>query len=121
CASAAETDAERGIPPNLIAGLRSIGVFRMFAPRSHGGLELDLPSGLAVITALAKIEGSVGWTAMIQSVGALFVPLLPREIYDRIYRDGPDVIFAGSIQPAGMAERAAGGGRGNAAGPVGRG
>src|SRR5262249_13315368 len=105
-AHAAEIEAERRIPSHLIAALRSIGVFRMFAPRSHGGLELDLPGGLAVITALAKIEGSVGWTPMIGSVGALFPPLLPRETYDRIYRSGPDVIVAGSIQPIRTAEPA---------------
>src|SRR5262249_55706261 len=110
-AHAAEIEAERRIPPHLIAALRSIGVFRMFVPRSHGGLELDLPGGLAVITALAKIEGSVGWSAMIASIGGLFPPLLPRETYDRVYRDGPDVIFAGSIQPAGTAERVASGWR----------
>jgi indole-3-acetate monooxygenase len=104
-ARAAEIDAERRIPPDLIGALRSVGVFRMFAPQSHGGLELDLPRGLAVITALAKIEGSVGWTAMIASGGSLFAPLLPRETYDRIYRGGPDVTVAGSIQPVGTAER----------------
>ena len=108
-----ELESERRVPPDLIETLRSIGVFRMFAPQSHGGLELDLPDGLAVITALAKVEGSIGWTAMIGSVGALFPPLLPRETYDRIYRSGPDVIVAGSIQPIGTAERAAGGWRVN--------
>jgi indole-3-acetate monooxygenase len=112
-ARAAQIEAERRVPRDLIEVLRSIGVFRMFAPQSHGGLELDLPSGLAVITALAKIEGSIGWTAMIGSGGGLFAPLLPRETYDRIYRDGPDVIIAGSIQPVGTAERAAGGWRVN--------
>src|SRR5262249_58264549 len=120
-AHAAEIEAERGIPPNLIAALRSIGVFRMFAPRSHGGLELDLRGGLAVITALAKIEGSLGWTALIASIGALIPPLLPRATYDRIYRDGPDVIFAGSIQPPGTAERTAGGWRGDGRWPTARG
>jgi indole-3-acetate monooxygenase len=112
-ADAAEIEAERSIPLDLIDALRSIGVFRMFAPQSHHGLELDPAGGLAVITALAKIEGSVGWSAMIGSAGGLFATLLPRETYDRVYRDGPDVIIAGSIQPAGRAERAAGGWRVN--------
>jgi hypothetical protein len=104
-----EIESERRIRLDLIETLRPIGVFRMFAPQSHGGLEFDLPGGLAVITALAKIQDSVGWTAMIGSAGGLFAPLLPRATYDQIYRDGPDVIDAGSIQPAGTAERVAGG------------
>ena len=108
---AAEIEAERRIPLDLVETLRSIGVFRMFAPRSHGGFELDLPSGLEVITALGRIDGSVGWAAMIGSAGGVFAPSLPREIYEQVYRNGPDVIFAGSIQPAGRADATRGGWR----------
>jgi alkylation response protein AidB-like acyl-CoA dehydrogenase len=39
----------------------------------------------------------------------LFVPLLPRATYDRIYRDGPDVVFAASAQPSGTATEVPGG------------
>src|SRR5438128_11984429 len=61
-ARAAEIEAERRIPEDVINLLKMIGVFRLFVPRSHGGLELDLPSSLAIIAALARIDGSVGWT-----------------------------------------------------------
>jgi hypothetical protein len=37
---AAEIEAGRRIPPDLVDSLKSIGVFRMFVPQSHGGLEL---------------------------------------------------------------------------------
>jgi alkylation response protein AidB-like acyl-CoA dehydrogenase len=104
-ARAAEIETGRRIPFDLVETLRSIGVFRMLAPESHGGLELDLPEAIEIIEALGRIEGSVGWTVMIASGGDLFMPLLPRETYDQVYRDGPDTILAGSIQPAGTAER----------------
>jgi alkylation response protein AidB-like acyl-CoA dehydrogenase len=103
-ARAAEIEKGRQIPSDLMDRLRSIGVFRMFAPRSHGGMELDLPKGLRIIEALSRIDGSVGWAAMIGGGSAVFTPLLPRVRYDDIYRDGPDVVFAGSAQPAGSAE-----------------
>ncbi|HEY9348763.1 MAG TPA: acyl-CoA dehydrogenase family protein, partial [Inquilinus sp.] len=77
-----EFEAARRTPPDLVETLRSIGVFRIFAPRSHGGLELELPQAAEVITALSRIDGSVGWTAMIGSASAMFLPLLPRETYD---------------------------------------
>src|SRR5262249_28587531 len=35
------------------------------------------------------------WT-VIGCVGSIFAPLLPRETYEEVYRDGPDVILAGS-------------------------
>jgi hypothetical protein len=85
----AEIEALRHIPSDLLEALREIGIFRMFVPRSHGGLELDLPSAVEIIRALANIDGSIGWNAMIGSGGGIFAPLLPREIYDRIYENGP--------------------------------
>jgi indole-3-acetate monooxygenase len=112
-ARGAEIEMARRMPLDLLESLRSIGVFRMFVPQSHGGLELDLPTGLEVITSLARVEGSAGWIAMIGGVGGIFAPLLPREIYERVYRNGPDVIFAGSIAPVGTAEASAGGWRVN--------
>lgn len=110
-ARAAEIEAGRRVPLDLIAALKSAGFFRMYAPRSHGGLELDLPTGLAITAALGRIDGSVGWTAMIGSGSTLFAPLLPRETYEQVYRDGPDAIVAGSTAPIGKAEAAPGGWR----------
>ena len=110
---AAEMETARRMPPDLVDVLRSIGAFRMLVPQSHGGLELDLPVALEVIGALARIEGSVGWTVAIASGGDIFAPLLSRETYDEVYRNGPDAILAGSAQPAGTAEAVAGGWRVN--------
>ena len=107
-ARAAEIEDARRIPPDLVETLRSIGVFRMFVPQSHGGLELDLPAALEVIGALGRIDGSVGWTAMIGAGSAIFVPYLPRETFDQVYQNGPDMIIAASAQPAGTAEGVAG-------------
>jgi alkylation response protein AidB-like acyl-CoA dehydrogenase len=106
---AAEIEAARRIPLDLVETLRSIGVFRMLAPESHGGLELDLWTVLKILTALAKIDGSLGWVVMLSSGAGNLASLLPRETYDQIYRDGPDVIFAGSSQPTGTAEAVEGG------------
>jgi alkylation response protein AidB-like acyl-CoA dehydrogenase len=77
-ARAADIEAARRIPLDLVDALRSIGVFRMFVPESHGGLELDLPAALEVFEALARIDGSLGWTATIGSGCDVFAALLPR-------------------------------------------
>src|SRR5260221_7325063 len=69
-ARSAEIERERQIPRDLIETLKSVGVFRMFVPASHGGVELDLPPALEVIEALARIDSSVGWSAMIGSVAS---------------------------------------------------
>lgn len=110
-ARADDIEATRHIPPSLVTTLRSIGVLRMAMPRSHGGFELDLPAVLEILTALSRIDGSVGWTMAIATGGDLFTPLLPRDTYDGVYRTGPDVVLAGSAQPAGTAEATVGGWR----------
>jgi indole-3-acetate monooxygenase len=105
---AAEIEAGRQMPPDLVGALRSIGVYRMFVPQSYGGLELDLPAGLEIIRALGRIDGSVGWIAMIGSGHGIWAPLLPRNTYEQVYQNGPDVIIAGSTHPVGTAEATAG-------------
>jgi alkylation response protein AidB-like acyl-CoA dehydrogenase len=117
-ARSAEIEAARRIPPDLIDRLKSLGLFRMFVPQSHGGLGLDLPAGLAVISALARIDGSVGWTAMIGSGSSLFAAWAQRETYDRVYRNGPDVPVSGSSQAVGTAEPVVGGWRINGRWPL---
>src|SRR4030088_485478 len=118
---AAEIEAGRRIPPDLVKALRSMGVFRMFVPQTHGGLELDLPTALEVIATLGRLDGLVGWTAMIGAGSAIFLPYPPRETYDQVYRNGPDMIIAASAQPAGMAEAVPGGWRINGRGAFMRG
>jgi alkylation response protein AidB-like acyl-CoA dehydrogenase len=110
-ARAAEIEAVRRIPRDLVEKLRSIGLFRISVPRSHGGLELDLPAALEVIEVLSRIDGSTSWIAMIGVGASLIVSLLPRDTYDHVFRNGPDVIFSGSSQPAGIAEAVSGGWR----------
>jgi alkylation response protein AidB-like acyl-CoA dehydrogenase len=48
-----EIEAGGRIPLDLIKMLKSMGAFRMFVPRSHGGAELDLPAALETIATLA--------------------------------------------------------------------
>ena len=111
-ARAAEIEAEGQFPPDLVESLRSIGAFRMFAPQSHGGLELDLPVAIKIITSLCKIDGSVGWNVATCNGGHLFASLLPRQTYEQLYDNGPNMI-SGSNQPVGMAEATDGGWRVN--------
>src|SRR5258708_5308983 len=100
-ARVAEIEAGRRLPLDLVEALRSIGVFRMLAPQSHGGLELDLPAAVVVLIALARIDGSVGWCATITSGASIVAALLPRQTYEQVYRNGPDMIMAGPARRPG--------------------
>jgi alkylation response protein AidB-like acyl-CoA dehydrogenase len=108
-ARAAEIESGRRLPLDLVEELRSLGIFRMFVPVSHGGLELDVPTALEIFSALSRIDGSLGWTATIGSTASLFLSWLPRQTYDKIYEHGPDIIVAGTAQPGGSATPTSGG------------
>lgn len=57
---AASMESERQVSKELVEALRQCGVFRMYVPRVLGGLELEFPKSLEVITELAAADGSVG-------------------------------------------------------------
>ena len=106
---APEIEAARRLPPDLVAALKSAGVFRMLVPRAYGGDEVEFPTSADVLEELAAADGSVGWTAMIGCETAQIFCLLPRPSFERIYRAGPDVVCAGAFAPEGAAEIVPGG------------
>jgi len=103
-ARSAEIDAGRRLPPDLLAQLKAAGCFRMFVPKSHGGLDVDVPASMEIIETLATADGSTGWVVMIGSETPMFLALLSRKRFDRLYANGPDVIIGGAFAPRGQAE-----------------
>ncbi|MEU2611141.1 acyl-CoA dehydrogenase family protein [Micromonospora sp. NPDC007271] len=108
-ARAAEIEQARELPADLRDRLRDAGGFRMFVPRSHGGYEVDLRTGMAVLETLARADGSTGWTVMIGAETPHLLAMLPRHRFDKFYAAGPDVVVAGGFAPQGRAELADGG------------
>ena len=80
-------DIEQGrrLPAELVSALKSARIYGMLVPRRYGGLELDAPSAFRAIAALARLDGSVGWNAMIGHIGSLIPflvsPTLCQEIF----------------------------------------
>jgi len=112
-ARAAEAEAARRIPADILGMLRSAGVFRMAVPKTHGGLEFDFPAIARVVQALTKIDGSIGWISSLNQIAPILLSLLGQETYEQVYRNGPDLLCAGVNQPAGTAAPEAGGWRVN--------
>lgn len=108
-ARAAETEARRSVPPDLIDDLAAAGCFRMLRPPSHGGDGLDLVAAMRVLEELARADGSVGWTVGIAAGSWIDLAGLPRPSFDALFAAGPDVVIGGAIAPAGTADRVDGG------------
>jgi alkylation response protein AidB-like acyl-CoA dehydrogenase len=108
-ARAHEIEGARDVPHDLIDQLRAAGVFSRFVPRAYGGQELSPLEAITTVEELARADASVAWISAVGSEAPAFFAYLPPETYDKIYTNGPDVIFAGSIVPKGTAERVDGG------------
>ena len=108
-ARAAEIEAARRLPPDLVADLTAAGCFTMLLPPSHGGAGVDLATSMRVYEALSRADASAGWTVAIGSGCWLDVVGLPRSTFDAVFAGDPDVKLGGGIAPAGVAAPVAGG------------
>lgn len=106
-----EIEQGRRLLKELVCVLKSARLFGMVVPRRFGGLGLAAPSALRAVTALARLDGSVGWNVMNGHLACLLPFLGSEPLCEKIFHDGKDHIIAASGQPAGRAERAPGGWR----------
>lgn len=90
--------------------LARAGLLRLIAPAHYGGRGAGPEEFLAVIEALARIDGSAAWTAMTlnEEVG-IASAYLPPESMTALLHEQPEVIIAGSGVALGKAQRADGG------------
>ena len=83
-------------------------MFGMPMPRAWGGPELDPLTQFRVIEALAMVDGSVGWCAMIGCDGGYITAFLDQEIARTMYPD-PLVATGAAATTTGKAIRVPGG------------
>jgi indole-3-acetate monooxygenase len=109
-AQAAEGEAARAVPPEIVTGLRQAGVFRMTLPKAWGGEQLGLLDSAAVVREVAEADGSTGWTVQAASMAWFFLRGLPRKtLEEEVFGDGADLMLRGAIAPKGRATRVEGG------------
>jgi alkylation response protein AidB-like acyl-CoA dehydrogenase len=107
-ARAAEIEAARRLPRDLLDDLVGAGCIRLLRPRTHGGLAADLPAAMRVFESLARADASVAWTTMIGGGAWIDLAGLPRATFDAVFAE-PDAVIAGVINPSASIAPAAGG------------
>jgi alkylation response protein AidB-like acyl-CoA dehydrogenase len=81
-------DTERQLSVELDA-LKEARIFSMWVPRTLGGQELDPLSFLTVVEALARLDGSLGWCAVISAGYAWLSGMLNESFAREFRRAGP--------------------------------
>jgi indole-3-acetate monooxygenase len=104
-AASGAIEDNRCLPSALAHSLMKAGVFRMGVPRIYGGPELDPMSQVRVVEELSRIEGAVGWVAMISTAGSFISGFLKPEPANRFFGSVESVV-AGQLRPPQRADLA---------------
>lgn len=107
----AAVEREGRVPDDVLAALREDGCLRLAVPAAHGGADLSLPQVVAVVEALARIGGTLGWIVGQIVLAQVVFAYLPAATVAEIYAGGPDVYAAGAAAAKGRAAPADGGWR----------
>ncbi len=110
---AAETDALRRLPDEVVAALKEAGLCRLMVPRRLGGYETSIRTYMETIAELGRGCGSTAWVASLLNVCAWLAALFPERAQRDVWGSDPDAWIAGSLAPQGEATPVDGGWRVN--------
>ena len=98
-----EFSAQKFVSLDMIDEFKKIGIYRAATPRRFGGDALPPASSCASSNASPRWTPRLdGWQA---SVLLVYLAALPLETQAELYKDGPDVVFAGGLFPVQNAEQ----------------
>jgi alkylation response protein AidB-like acyl-CoA dehydrogenase len=112
------TERERRLARPIIDAMRDAGLFRMFTPRSLGGLETDPVTVARVTEEIASVDSAAAWALQAGNTGAWWAGHLPEEGIAELFEAGPDPLMAASFSPPHRAEAVEGGYRFSGRGPL---
>lgn len=93
-----EFHAQSYVPPDFVARLKELGLFRASTPARFGGEPMPPPEFLRGVERIASVDGSTGWVAGFGSAGT-YLACLPLDTQAKLYADGPDVVYGGAMFP----------------------
>jgi 3-hydroxy-9,10-secoandrosta-1,3,5(10)-triene-9,17-dione monooxygenase len=100
--TAAKSEEARNLADEAVQALADIEFFKMRIPKRYGGFESDLSTTSAVLTELARGDGSTSWTAAVWTISTWIAGLFPDEVQDEIFST-PDVRVCGILSPTATA------------------
>lgn len=104
-----EEETNRRLSKPVLSTLREAGFFKLFTPRSIGGLEVDPLTTAKVVEEIARHNTAAGWSMMVANTSSWWCNRLSEKGVEEIYRKGPDTFIAGAFHPPMKARREAGG------------
>lgn len=106
---APQADRDRAIPRESIEELVSAGVFRMLAPRRHGGAEAGMVAFFEVVRDISSACGSTGWLASWFGVHTWHLGLFPPKAQEDVWGSGPEALLTAAYAATGHVVEVPGG------------
>lgn len=105
---AAAAEANRGLSKPVHDALVQAGLFKMFVPRSLGGLELDPVAGFELMEEISRIDSAAGWNLQIAAAPVAMAVIFPDATVREVFSQ-QDAVVNGGFFPPGVLEAVAGG------------
>jgi alkylation response protein AidB-like acyl-CoA dehydrogenase len=109
--NAAQTDALRRLPGEVVEALRREGLCRLMVPQRFGGYETSIRTYIEVIAEIGRGCPSTAWVASLINVCAWLASLFPERAQRDLWGPNADAWAAGSLAPNGEARPVEGGWR----------
>ena len=103
-----EGERRARLAPEVVSAVGQAGLFRLFAPREVGGLEVSLPVALAAVEVVGAADPAVGWYMINSMRPSLATAHVPEAERAELFAE-PDRNFGNSPLPGGKATPVEGG------------
>lgn len=90
------------VPQDIVEKFQQIGLYRAFVPEQFGGGAMTPMEFLRLIEIISAADGSAGWVASF-GFASKYLSSLPATTLAELYRESPDVVFAGAVFPPQLA------------------
>src|SRR6187200_746645 len=89
-----QAERERKLPDELMADLRSAGLFSMYTPARFGGMALPLQAALRAVEEVARHDGSTGWVVSLGFANDLFTSVIDQNAAADMFEGDGFALFA---------------------------
>ena len=104
-----EEEANGRLSTTVVQALRDAGFYKLFLPRSLGGLEADPLTVARIVEEIATHNTAAGWSLMVANTTLLMLSRIPEKGIEEIFGNKPDAFIAGTVHPPMMATPVDGG------------
>jgi alkylation response protein AidB-like acyl-CoA dehydrogenase len=94
-----QAERERRLSKQALEAMTEAGLFRMFTPRSLGGLEMSPLNCARVVEEVSGFDSAAGWSLFNPLSWAFFCARLPDEGAEEIFARHPNALIAGPFHP----------------------